>query len=552
MIGFWILAALLLLAAYAFFFPALSGRLRRSGVDRQQLNLLLYRQRREDLVREANAEDADALKSELDKDLLADVVEASVPHAEAKPRQGRTSLIVALVAAPLLGGLVYSQLGRPDLADFKADTTAKAHSKEAPGKFEDMIGRLAERLKNEPNNIQGWMLLARSYYETQEYDKAVEAYEKVLAVSPDNLDAKGFYAMALGSQAGNFQDKPAEIANEIIQTQPKNHNALWILGAAAAESGDAKKAEGYIRTLRKEFPKDSEDYKNLTNVLAQILGTGPAMVSDDVATGAPAATGNKTKKSIKVKVALAPALKKQAAADDTVFIFAKAASGPPMPLAIARKKVKDLPVEVTLDDTMAMTPAMNLSSFEQIIIGARVSKTGNALPAAGDLQGLTSPTAVKNGKSYSVQISQTVESATAPASTAAPTASAAESASGNETAAGEGKAIKVKVALADSLKDKAGAGDTVFIFAKASSGPPMPLAIVKKQVKDLPIEVTLDDSMAMVPGMNLSSAQQLIVGARVSKSGNALPAPGDLQGQTDPVAAMAGDKFMVEISKQIP
>jgi cytochrome c-type biogenesis protein CcmH len=417
MSGFWIVSILLLLAAYGFFYPALTGRWRQAQVDRRKLNLMLYKQRREDLIKEANAEDADALGVELDKDLLADLDGTESTEAPASAMsQGRTSLIVALIAMPLVGGAVYSQLGRPDLTDFSAQASAKAenqHQQQVAGNFEDMIGRLAERMKNEPDNLQGWMLLARSYHETQQFDKAVEAYEKVLTMAPDNLDAKSFYAMSLGQLNGNFSGKPLELASEVIKTAPKNHNALWILGAAAAENGDAKKAEGYIRTLRAEFPKDSEDYKHLTGILAQILGTGPMMVGDDAAPAsaetATAAVADKPKKAITVKVSLASALASQATAEDTVFIFAKAASGPPMPLAISRKKVKDLPVEVTLDDSMAMAPGMNISSFGQLIVGARVSKTGNALPSPGDLQGLTQPVEAANGDSFAVEISKKVE-----------------------------------------------------------------------------------------------------------------------------------------------
>lgn len=542
MIAFWFSAALLLLVAYALFLPALRGKLNQRGIDRQELNLLLHRQRREDLARELPREDVAVLERELDKDLLTDLsaVEKSVVVAKATDA-GRVSLILALVAAPLVGGLAYSQLGRPDLADFKPEARAAAaggHAEgQVPGDFNTMIDRLAERLQNEPDNLQGWMLLARSYHETRQFDKAVEAYGKVLAKAPDNLDAKGYYAESLGEVAGSFRGKPLELANEIVQQAPKNHNALWILGAAAAESGEALKAGGYFKKLRAEFPKESEDYKHLTQIIAQVGGDGAP--EPDGATGGAAAP----KKSIKVKVSLTPALKKKAGADDTVFVFAKAASGPPMPLAIARKKVKDLPVEVTLDDSMGMAAGMNLSSFEQVVIGARVSKSGNAMPAAGDLQGQNAPVAAKNGKTYAVQIDKEVEEAAA-APAQPPAAEAAEP-------AGEGTAIKVKVSLAGALKAKAAADDTVFIFAKSSSGPPMPLAIVRKQVKDLPLEVTLDDSMAMMPGKNLSSAPQVIIGARVSKSGNALPAPGDLQGVTAPTLAENGQRYSVEISSEV-
>ena len=124
------------------------------------------------------------------------------------------------------------------------------------------------------------------------------------------------------------------------------------------------------------------------------------------ADGTPA-TGEQ--KSSKVRVSLASALKAQATPEDTVFIFARAAAGPPMPLAIVKKQVKDLPLEVTLDDSMGMVQGMNLSAFDRVVIGARISKSGQAMPQSGDLQGLTKPTEIQNGGAYAVEIGEVVK-----------------------------------------------------------------------------------------------------------------------------------------------
>jgi cytochrome c-type biogenesis protein CcmH len=148
----------------------------------------------------------------------------------------------------------------------------------------------------------------------------------------------------------------------------------------------------------------------LDKVIKEIKGEGQAAETDATrdgeASGLPA-TGEQ--KSIRVKVSLATTLKAKATPEDTVFIFARAAAGPPMPLAIVRKKVKDLPVEVTLDDSMSMMQGMNLSAFDKLVIGARISKTGQALPQPGDLQGLTKPTEINNGGIYAVDISEEVK-----------------------------------------------------------------------------------------------------------------------------------------------
>lgn len=411
MIGFWILAALTLLAAYALFTPALLGRWSRSAVDRQKLNLELHRQRREELAGESVGEELAGLQAELDKDLLVDLTASAGAGATPKG-QGRGALVAGLIIAPLLGILLYSQLGRFDLADFRAQAQAHEKPAEAP-QFQEMIERLAERLKTNPDDLQGWMLLGRSYQQTEQYDKAVEAYRQALKLSPDNLDIQALYAEVLGeSLGGSFAGEPAQIAATILAKNPKHHNALWLAGAAAAQSGDAAQAIVYLETLRGEFPKGSADDRHIGKIIndlkgEQAGGEGEAGTAGEAPAAELPATGEQ--KSIRVKVSLAAALKPKAAPDDTVFIFARAAAGPPMPLAIVRKQVKDLPVEVTLDDSMSMVQGMNLSAFDRLVIGARISKTGQALPKPGDLQGLTQPTAIEDGAGYAVEIGEEVK-----------------------------------------------------------------------------------------------------------------------------------------------
>ncbi len=400
MTGFLILAALLLLAAYAFFMPILMGKRGESGVDRQKLNLELHRQRREELSAEFSGAELEKLQSELDKDLLGDLAAAG-QSGQKEPGRGRGLLITVLATAPLLGILLYAMLGRFDLADFRAEPVAQ--QKIAP-EIQAMIDRLAERLKKEPGDLKGWLLLGRSYSQTEQYDQAVDAYAHALKLDPENLDVKSSYAEALGeSMGGNYSGEPAKIALEILAKDPTHKHALWLAGAGAAQSGETAKAIAYLETLRGEFPKGSPDEEHIGKLIAQVKGeAAQAEAPAEPATGEPG-------KSIRVKVSLSSALKSKAAPEEMVFIFAKAASGSPMPLAIVRKQVKDLPIEVTLDDSMSMVQGMNLSAFDKLVIGARISKTGQALPKPGDLQGLTQPVEIENGGSYSVEIGEEVK-----------------------------------------------------------------------------------------------------------------------------------------------
>jgi cytochrome c-type biogenesis protein CcmH len=410
MIGFWIAAALLLLAAYAFFAPLLLGKTRQSAIDRRRLNLLLHRQRREELARELDGDALENMQAELDKDLLGDLTTAEVAPAPQENR-GRGALIGALVAAPLLALTLYHMIGRPELANFRAEPQAQAaHAPQADDGFEQMIDRLAARLEKETKDVKGWVLLGRSYQETQRFDQAVSAYGKALALEPENLDIQGYYAEALASaNDGDYLGRPAEIAAAILQKNPKHANGLWISAAAAAQGGDKAKAIGYLESLRAIYPADNPNAQHLAKIIAQVKGEAmPESGEAEQAAQAEPETGE-SGKSIQVKVSLSDALKSRADPEDVIFIFARAAAGPPMPLAIVRKKVKDLPLEVTLNDSMSMVQGMNLSAFDQLVIGARISKTGQALPQPGDLQGLTPPTAAESGKAYAVEIREEVK-----------------------------------------------------------------------------------------------------------------------------------------------
>ncbi len=410
MIGFWMLAVLIVVAAYAIFLPALLGKGQRSTVDRQRLNLMLHQQRLDELKGEYDGAELEGLQAELDKDLLGDLVNSE--SGGQKPRvKMRAPIIAALIAAPLLGIVVYAMLGRFDLADFRAEPEAHSQANAAP-EFQEMIDRLAEKLKLNPNDVKGWLLLGRSYQQTEQSDLALDAYAHALKLEPDNLDIKAWYAESLSeSLGGSYAGEPAQIAAEILTKNPKHHTALWLAGAGAAQNGDAAKAIGYMETLRREFPKDSPEESRIAKVIAEIKGeaqnvAGESNDTDENAKNGLPATGEQ--KSIKVKVTLSPSLSTMTNAEDTVFIFARAASGPPMPLAIVKKKVKDLPVEVTLDDSMGMVQGMNLSAFDKLIIGARVTKTGQAMPQPGDLQGLTHPEEIIQDGIYSVKIDEVI------------------------------------------------------------------------------------------------------------------------------------------------
>jgi cytochrome c-type biogenesis protein CcmH len=384
MIGFWLAAVSLLLLGYAFFIPALRGRTGGGRPSRTRLNLLLHRQRQQELALEAQSpEQRDSLAAESERNLLGDL-EAAGERTPQASTEGRTSLAVALALLPLAALLAYLGLGRPDLLG------------QRPGpdmaEIEAGIRHLAEKLQQQPDDLQGWLLLGRSLQATRQPEQALRAYQFAMKLAPDDLDVRAIYAQALAEAGqGKLDGEPTAIVEGILQKDPQHKTALWMAGAAAAQRGDGAKAAGYWQRLKRQLPPGSPEAQQIEAYIAEVQG-------------APARSGLR----LRVTVTLAGELKGRASPEDAVFIFARAADGPPMPLAVIRKQVKDLPAAVVLDDSMAMVQGMSLASFDRVVLGARISKSGEPMPAPGDLQGLSEPFAPENEAAYSVTIDRVV------------------------------------------------------------------------------------------------------------------------------------------------
>jgi cytochrome c-type biogenesis protein CcmH len=194
--------------------------------------------------------------------------------------------------------------------------------------------------------------------------------------------------MANGNQ---LTGRPAEVLATALELDPRQTKALWLTGFVHYQNQDYEGALRYWQQLSGILPADSKDAATVAQYIQ--LVQGKLGQSPETATTTPTATASSSgaTKQVSVQVQLDPALQGQTRPDETVFIFARATQGPRMPLAIVRKQVSDLPLTVTLDDSMAMTPAMVLSNFDAVTVGARVSRAGTAMAQSGDLQGTVSP-----------------------------------------------------------------------------------------------------------------------------------------------------------------
>jgi len=282
-----------------------------------------------------------------------------------------------------------------------------------------MAERLAARLEKQPDDAEGWAMLARSYAVSGQHAKAVPAFRKAAALTKDDPVLLADFADALAmTQDRTLTGEPLALVKKALELEPNNIKALSLAGTEAFNRKDYPGALKYWEKLRSIAPPDSvfvqqlqggiDEARSRSGLPPLAANASPASAPPAAAGGgAPATMASAMGKSVSGVVTLSAGLAAKAAPTDTVFVFARAVDGPRMPLAIARHQVKDLPIKFTLDDSSAMTPATRISAFPQVVVGARISKDGQAMPQPGDLQGLTAAVALGSAD-VKVEINQTV------------------------------------------------------------------------------------------------------------------------------------------------
>jgi len=321
-----------------------------------------------------------------------------------RPSRALVALLSVFVVA--LAGIGYWKTGSPSLvrgpSPVAEDVAAAPAGPGASGaaalqQIEGMVDKLAERLKTTPDDVQGWTMLARSYMVLRRFGEAIPAYARATELQPNNPDLLADYADAVAAtqQTAN-NPRSMALIERALKADPKHFKALALAGSAAFDRGDYAVAISQWQKIAVELPPDSElgprVQAMIADARAKLAGndTAPAPRVAAAPPAAPPAASAATRAagtSVSGTVTLDPALAAQAAPTDSVFVFARAATGSRMPLAVQRAQVKDLPLAFRLDDSMAMAPGMTLSSAPQLTVGARISKSGTAIAQPGDLSG---------------------------------------------------------------------------------------------------------------------------------------------------------------------
>jgi len=380
MTEFWLSAGLLLLAALGFLLiPILRGRSRQQEEDRTALNVALYQERVAELAAQQAAGVLDATQLANGRDEAARELLADTEGAEA-PRQGHLGKVLPLLAAVLVPAValgLYLHFGAADKVELTQEFAA------APKSMEEMTTRLERAVQAQPDSAEGLYFLGRAYMAEQRPADAAKAYERAVALAGRQPELLGQWAQAQYF-AANKQWSPQvqALTDEALKADPNEVTSLGLRGIAAFEGERYQEAIDYWKRLLAQLPEGDASRAALQGGIdraAERLGSTGAKPSVAVAA------------RLKVRVELAAALKDKVKPDDTVFIFARASNGPPMPLAAKRVTVAQLPLEVELSDADAMMPQMKLSDFAEVQLVARVSRAGQ--PTHGEWIGQGAPLA---------------------------------------------------------------------------------------------------------------------------------------------------------------
>jgi cytochrome c-type biogenesis protein CcmH len=408
-LGFWVLAGLLIACALAFLVRPLLWGAGRGDADLARKLKALKDAHAAGVLGEA--EFTDKLKA-----LVAN------PSVEARPAPARRVALVLALLLPLAATALYLMIGSPAALDparvaAPAPDAANPHAGGGDASGPEMakaVEGLAARMQKQPNDLEGWLLLGRAYLAMQRFADARDALKHAIDLAPGNDDVTVEYAeaLALSASTRRIEGEPRAMIERVLKKDPKHQRALWLTGIAEAQDEHYPQAVKAWETLLAELPADAEIAQSVRAQIKEArerAGMPPAPNVPTAAPAAPAAVAAATDNpaapsapatasggaSITVRVELAPELKSKVAPDAALFVFARAVSGPPMPLAVRRMKASELPATVQLNDGMGMTPQMNLSSAAEVIVGARISNSGNATPSSGDLQALSQPVSTK-------------------------------------------------------------------------------------------------------------------------------------------------------------
>lgn len=424
MLLFWVIVIAIIAVTLALILPTLLKPSIAKGADSLAERRAIFRQQFDEIAQDKangilDGEQFEAAKSELEHRMLDEIGTSNESALVVKPELKLAAALLLII--PLASIAIYTRIGSPISATIPqvapntetsetANAVSAAEHNAKAGDIEPLLELLKAKLEKNPGDGTGWALLARSYVELRRHAEAIPAYEKAVQATPNDPQLLADFADALAVANGNdLTGRPEELANQALKVDPHHVKALLLSATAAFNRKDYKVAIDHWEQLRNELPTDSDvlpDVKAALNEVYALSGIKPSEINQQpLENKRPvAAAGQGVSGTVKVSAELASKLDENA----TLFVFAKATQGPPMPIAIVRATAKDLPYSFHLDDNNALMPGNKLSQANEVVIVARLSKTGDAKPQAGDIQG-TSKAVKPNGETVNIEMNEVVK-----------------------------------------------------------------------------------------------------------------------------------------------
>ena len=399
---FWILAALMTVVALAFVLVPLLGKRVATGPTQKDANLEVLRGQRREI--EADVERG-VLPADARDEALAELVARAdtdlVPERVAPaPRASRSWVTAAVIAVllPATSFALYFVIGMPGATDPRVVPVASHESGAADPNVIAMVESLAQKVRERPDDVQGWSLLARSMAALGRYSDSVAAYEHLLSLAPGDAQVLADYADVLGmSQGRKLAGKPYQLVKSALEIDPRHAKSLALAATAAMETQDFGTALQYWQRLASVVPPGSEDESQVQAIMEEVRLRASA-AGKPLPAAAPTAPKVATaqakgaaSKGVAGSISVAPEIAAKVSPSDTLFVFARTEEGSRVPLAVLRKSARELPLSFTLDDSMSMSPQAKLSQAGVVRIEARVTRSGNATPQPGDLIGRSDP-----------------------------------------------------------------------------------------------------------------------------------------------------------------
>jgi cytochrome c-type biogenesis protein CcmH len=378
--SFWIaVTALLALALVILLVPLIRSSRAQQGDQRQQQNIQIAREKKQQL--EAQLADGEIDQAGYDSAFLdlqtSLALELDNNEADSEKSRGKWMAVVVFLAIPLTSVALYLVYGEyrvienPELVQ----AVPRQQTAAAPQmSIDEMVVAIKEKLRANPEDAEGWFMLGRALMGKQQYNEAVTAFQRSNDLIADEPGILFALADALAMQNnGNLLGEPETLVKRGLELAPRFPNGLWLAGMAAEQRKDYKAAHSYwtqLLPLITDNPGSVREIKGLIAMLEEREPELASMVSNSA--------------TLNLVVDISADLKSRSSPGAAVFVYAKAMQGPPMPLAVRKLQLSDLPVTLTLSDDDAMMPTMKLSTFDQVIVGARVSSSGKPVAQEGD------------------------------------------------------------------------------------------------------------------------------------------------------------------------